>query len=385
MQRPHVFPSPRLPHVFAKGDTVATTNKLLVTIVSVVLLVGGCATVRGTAPVRIEQDSPQALARSFHEAATSKNFAAMLECMEPDKQALYDSLLVAARRFWEKVVPLAKLIEEKIGPDEAKRFLDGARENVLPSPFAEAVVGNKVNWSRVDFNVEAGKASASIDGITWFQATTIDGKWYMTHAYDNVSFEEVVRSRRTQFEAAAAASHTYSRRIRSGKINKDNVNEELFHIDKGERERQARWAATPYGPALAGVRIRMTAARKVFRKDERMWFHVAVKYDGDDRICWWIPGIGPEGSWSLGQNTLLEIDGKAVKRPDAKADKIWVAASGGSWPVYLPPGFRLRPGQHTVRYTIISPGGTYTDEDGRRYRVLNGKLVSNTLTFVVED
>ena len=129
----------------------------------------------------------------------------------------------------------------------------------------------------------------------------------------------------------------------------------------------------------------MTTARKAFRKDERIGFQIFVKYDGDDPICWWTPEIGPEDSRGLGENTLLEIDGKAVEQPDVKADHIWVAATGGGWSVYLPLGFRLRPGQHTVRYTVVSPGGTYRYRDGRRYSVLNGKLVSNTLTFAVED
>lgn len=358
---------------------------------SALVFVGGCATVRGTAPVNIDQSSPQGLAVSFHEAVQSKNFAAMLQCMEPSKRGEFDSVLVARRRLAEKTERLAKLIEEKIGRKHAEMYLQKISDTAMFSPFFGPVEDGKVDWSEVKFKVEGNRASASIDGETSFHFKMIKGKWYMTRAPQEDTFSgwimrQAVRSR---LDAMAAAADHRARGITNGTINKDNFYEKMFGVDKDEGERLSRYAATPYGPAVDGVRIRLTTWAAAFGKGERIWFSMEIKYETDDWVCWWHPGTGPGYSTWLGENVVLELDGRPLPQPDVKADKLFKWGRGSTTlgtSIYFPVDFKLPPGRHTIRYTIISRGGTYTDpDDGRKYRIINGKLVSNTLTFFVSD
>ena len=349
----------------------------------------GCATVRGSAPVNIDQSSPKALAASFHDAVESENYAAMLECAEPASQPEFDRILVAFRRSARKIRAVAKMIEEKIGRDEAEEYRTHLEEFTEFRTLSEAVEGGKVDWSKVKFKVDGNRASATIGGETVGLYKKIDGKWYIAGSVESRFARWMYQATLKQLDMQAAAADRHARGIRNGTINKGNFIQKVMGVDEAEGERLARWRATPWGPAVDGVRIRLTTWAPAFYKDERIRFSIEIKYETDEAVCWRIPGMGPNDSRGLGRNVVLEIDGKAIPQPDVKADGLVRAGHGAitdSTSIYFPVDFRLPPGRHTIRYTIISRGGTHTDPyDGKKYRIIKGKLISNTLTFFIKE
>ena len=355
-----------------------------------VIMQGGCATVRGSAPVNIDQSSPQAVAASYQEGLESENYAAMLECVEPCIQAEFDRLLVARRRAIEKVRAVAVVIAEKIGRKEAEFYRSLPGQIAAFTPFWELVGGAKVNWSRVHFKVEGDMALARTDAGPLAYFRRIGRKWYLGGTKDRGSFGKLMyEAILWHLKTLAANADRHAREIRTGTIHKGNFYPKVMAADAAEAERLGRWAAIPYGPPVDGVRIRLTTSAPAFRKDERIRFIINIKYETDEPICWRMPGMGPNDSRRLGENVVLEIDGKPIPQPDVKADRLVRAGHGGitdSTSIYLPVNFRLPPGPHMIRCTIISPGGTYVEPDtGEKYRIIKGKLVSNTLTFFVSD
>ena len=160
----------------------------LVSLWAAVIAQTGCATVRGTAPVNIDQSSPQALARSLHEAAVNDNYAAMLECMEPAYQGLYDEFLVALKGVRQKMDMLVAVVWEKFGYEQAERV---RRTWHFPiSPFVSIVEDGRVDWKKVRFLhpkdnmayiwiVDDGRMTLRKIGTRWFIAGDTEG--YVPH------------------------------------------------------------------------------------------------------------------------------------------------------------------------------------------------------------
>lgn len=347
------------------------------------LVLCGCATVRGRPKVAIEHSSPQALAASYHRALESKDFAGMLECIAPKWQAEYDDVLVEAKRAWKEISPTKTLIEKKIGKKQAEQFLRKAQENVLPSPFADVVVDGQPDWGRVAWTIKEDRGSASVGDVVLFKTKRIQDKWYMVPDSSDEDFRSMLQMAKGLFHGAVMAAGSFRFQIRMGLINRDNFDERVLGVDKEEAQYSARRRATPYGPSLDGVRIRMTTWKPFFHKGKRIQFSIEFKYQTKEPVCWWMPS-----TWEgLGKNVTLFIDERPFQwKPDSEVE-IVVPEIAGVWSIVVPEDIvrPLRPGKHTMRYELVSNGGTYTDAQGRKYRVLKGKLTSNTLTFEIRE
>ena len=86
----------------------------------------------------------------------------------------------------------------------------------------------------------------------------------------------------------------------------------------------------------------------------------------------------------------MNTSGKPVQLPPDKADGIggwaaeWTVKTPEEWTVTLPETVRLAKGPHTLRYSIVSDGGTYTNANQQPIPLLDGVIVSNEVRFSVE-
>ncbi len=363
------------------------------------LFATGCQTVRSPEPVQVDRSSPQTLAACFYGALDARDFATMLECMEPSRQATYDKLLVEAQRFWLKASSLAQLIEDKYGVDAAEDFLVGVES---PMEFLKwGIPGDDpIDWSRVPFEHSGDMAVASVGESVTFRTRKIDGKWYMSIGAINPNasgssemdpFEYFVwYIGLGGFRPACSSLDRYASLIRSGRMNKSRFYKELLEARPGIKARHAKAKKIPYGPPLEGLSIRLTDYCKIWKKNERLCFTIEIESESSTPLAFFLPGrVSKQGASLLGENTILEIDGKPISFPSVKVPELELidrTGKGGfeSIPIYLPEGLKLSPGEHTARFTVICKGGTATNF-GETYKVLKGKLVSNTLTFIIEE
>jgi len=156
---------------------------------------------------------------------------------------------------------------------------------------------------------------------------------------------------------------------------------------QAELEELKRLRSTPYGQPLQGARIRIITTRFSLRKDDQVQFQLGIDYElePEGAIGFRIPGEGPNGTRGIGNNVILEIDDKSIPMPDTEPKRLLFKCSRSSVTstrIRLAEGYQLPPGEHTVRYTIISHGGTA--KVGREtIPILKGKLVSNTFIFTI--
>lgn len=344
-------------------------------IIGMTLGLAGCATVRGTAPVSIDQTSPKALLASFHEAVEAENYAAQLECVAPRFQGAFDWVLVNGKKLKEKQSRLERLIRSRIGPDEADWYgQQQSRYGVFPSPLAPAVQEALVDWKRIAITVKGNKAWVQVRPSQLRSSMEmINGKWYLT------PFEEAGRgSKIGSYLSASVLFDGFARQlrelegdIRAGRINKENFWGLFGHADVAQG-----------GPPVSGVSIVLAPRGLIaYRKNDPLRFVVIVwEMKEDVKVCWLIPQGG------LGENVTVELDGAAIPQPAHKATRAVGAgdeALDKSWCFTLPEDVRPSPGWHTLRYKVSSQRGTYTTPAGEKIPHLEGQLVSNRLRFLI--
>ena len=350
-------------------------------ILSVVWLgVAGCATVRGTSLMDVDHTSPEQLAISFHQAIEARDFGAVLECYAPEWQDELDPLLVQASRVWARVPSLRSQIEERIGKDEAEQFVQNARNNCLVSPFAQLEAESAPDWSRLRWLVRNDTAIASTTEQPLFKAKKIGSSWYVVPEMSESAFRSSIQMGTAFFRGAADAMGTFSRQISQGRINKGNFRERLLGLDEEDAERDRRWAAIPYGDPVDGVQIRIVTVTPYFRRGERLDFYIHAKREADRPVGW----LAPCTYSGLGENVSVYVDGSPVPTPDHRGLEFYGESLEG-WTIRLPESVANSVGSHTIRYELVSPGGTYTDEAGKAHRLLKGTLVSNELSFEVRE
>lgn len=143
-------------------------------------------------------------------------------------------------------------------------------------------------------------------------------------------------------------------------------------------------AETPFGPVTEGVKLRIRPAKSTFRAGDPLAFHFQVANVSGKPVCWWKPAN------DLGDNIRIEIDKKPIDMPAIKAEYIggwaaaWTCQTAMERTVTLPAGLSLAKGRHTLRYSIVSKGGTYTNAQNSPIPLLPGELQSNETEFAVE-
>lgn len=344
-------------------------------IAAMALALAGCGTVRGTAPVNIDQSSPKALLVSFHEAVQAENYAAQLECVVPRFQGAFDWILVNGKKLKEKQSRLERLIRTKIGELEADWYRrEQSNRRIYPSPLALAVQEGEIDLRRVRITVRGDKAWVQVRPSQLRSSMEmINGKWWLT------PFEEPGRgSKIASYLSASVLFEGFARQIgqleadiRAGRINKENFWRLLGHAD-----------VVQGGPQVSGVSIVLAPRWLIaYRKSDPLKFWVrAEALEENVRVCWLIPGGG------LGENVTVDLDGVAIPQPADKADRLVGVGDEGLdeyWHFTLPEDVSPAPGWHTLRYKVNSQKGTYTTAAGEKIPRLEGQLVSNRLRFLI--
>ena len=140
----------------------------------------------------------------------------------------------------------------------------------------------------------------------------------------------------------------------------------------------------PFGPTIDGVEMRIRPAKEVFKVGEPLVFHVQARNVSGKPVCWWKPSNG------LGENVIVEIDGRRIEQPDRKAKFIvgWSAKWTCKYPdertVKLPDTVWLAKGRHTLRYINISHGGKRKNVNNEIIPIVRGRIQSNKVAFSVE-
>ena len=361
------------------------------------LLLFGCDSVRMTnivqadqsAPpvlatnrVWIDRSSPKALALSYHRALQSRNYESLRECYTPEWQAKIAPVTREAGRAWSEIRALEEAIAAKIGKREAQRFIT-QEENSIPfflSPLGQTVTLDGRVADKIEWLVKGDVAIASDRGDVTFRAVRIKNQWWAVLDENCPSVQAFGPAATAFLRKLGAEARAVSQQIREGRITKDNYYEDLI----GHEDEQGRMLArVPYGAPVDGVRICIFAAPwpPRFKKGERLVFAIRVKYEAQDGAPYW---WAPAALSGLGKNVTVHVDGKPVVCRD---DGECVLTGGGymsGWSITLPDDLVLSVGSHKIRYELVSDGGTYIDSEGKSYRLVNGRLVSNELQFEIQ-
>ena len=195
-----------------------------------VLACAGCAvdSGRGTGPTHADHSSPKAIMASFHRALQQKDDATIRECMEPDVREHCDKILRLGKTFNEKADEAARLIEERIGKEEAE-FFRNIRENGFGgSPLHDVARDGEIDWSRVRIETRGDRAEVFIEGRKMkvcIVKRVLDG-WYMTSQYEGSIFpgtspEDKMRMAEW-IHGATERARMFCRYVADGSVNKKN-------------------------------------------------------------------------------------------------------------------------------------------------------------------
>lgn len=195
-----------------------------------VLACAGCAvdSGRGTGPTHADHSSPKAIMASFHRALQQRDDATIRECMEPDVREHCDKMLRLGKTFNEKADEAARLIEERIGKEEAE-FFRNIRENGFGgSPLHDVARDGEIDWSRVRIETRGDRAEFFIEGRKMkvcIVKRVLDG-WYMTSQYEGSLFldtsPEVKMMMAEWIHVATEHARMFCRYVADGSVNKKN-------------------------------------------------------------------------------------------------------------------------------------------------------------------
>ncbi len=141
---------------------------------------------------------------------------------------------------------------------------------------------------------------------------------------------------------------------------------------------------TPFGSATDGVKMRVRPIKATFKAGTPVTFHVQAMNVSGKPVCWW----GPDPRY--GGNFIVEVDGRPLQLPEAKADFIsgwaadWTCQNPNEWTTTLPETVTFAKGRHVLRYIIVSKGGTYLNADQKPIPLVKGRIVSNEATFSMQ-
>ena len=140
-------------------------------------------------------------------------------------------------------------------------------------------------------------------------------------------------------------------------------------------------AEIPFGAVTDGVKIRIRPAHTELKTGLPLTFYVQAANASGIPICWWKPITG------FGENVIVELDGEPLDLPKKKAEFIggwagtWMIQEPEELTVKLPATVQISEGKHTLRYIIVSDGGTYLKANKKSVPLLKGRILSNTATF----
>jgi hypothetical protein len=337
--------------------------------------VTGCSSLALSGPP-IDNTTPQAVCKTFREAYERREFGRMLQCFDPEYRGQIRGILEVEQERWDLAQEVAQIVADRYGYELGKEFLECFRPGIS-EPLGEAVTEGKVNWSEVSYETTGQRANIVIRGEpTWdYALRKMSGGWYITPSRPDPPGTRVITPE--LYRAFAGEDFSGLRDLRRELKDGHKSRDDVIDIVSGS------WALED-GPPTDGVRLQICLGgrERVLRHAGPRTFRAAA--GSSDPVYWKMPTCG------LGDGILLELDGNLVPQPDARRDVLRgipeVHLLGNrvcEWWFNLPPELELSWGVHTIRYSVVSPGGPDVREDGRPVRILKGTLASNTFKFIV--
>jgi len=319
--------------------------------------------------MKVDLSSPESLVESLHQATVAQDYGAILECFDArsfGRQA--DEMLVIARDYAKKVMDVRGLLEDTVGAEEGKEFMD-AFGFPPRSPFATRGADRDIDWSRITVTINGKKAVITTPDGTRIDAVRSEGAWRIIDGSSFIPPSSLVRHSVAERERAL---ERIRRAAHAGRINKGNFRMVLYpDAPPGTWE--------PYGPWTDGVRISIYPRQSRFKAGGPYEFEVRIEYARE--VCFRVPRE------MIGENTVLEIDGKAISVPQIEADDVVGAFAGmrtDGATMRFPRSLTVGSGQHTLRYGIVSHGGQCQSPSWQLVEMVNGTILSNVVSFEVE-
>lgn len=333
---------------------------------------GGCA------DPTLDQRTPRSLIQSYHRAISAQHYSAVLACWAPQYRQRVSLCLKEIEQLRASFAPTERLIGERWGPIEAWRYRrDLPDRELLQSPVGRASTEVGICWSKIKLVVEGDMLLVRIDDeepAVW--GRRIRGKWYVVPPWRGDADHPASQLARIHEQVQALRlEHDRGRRLlATGEMTRDDYWDEEWYA-----------VGCKCGPWKRGIAL---AAIFVGRPDtlpaRPLTFMIGARGDEGRKACWRVPRKG------VGRGVLVEIDGKPVHArmigPTMVVGTGYLALARW-WALMLPKWVEadLGPGEHTLRYTVLSPGGTHVLQDGSSIPMLDGTLVSNTVTFTLDS
>jgi len=336
--------------------------------------VTGCSSLALSGPP-IDNTTPQAVCKTFREAYERREFGRMLQCVDPEYRGEVRGILEVEQDRWDLAREVAALVADRYGSELGKAFIECFRPGI-EEPLRVAAKDGRVNWSEITYGINGDRASILVKGEPTGNYDLRDrGRgWFIVPSRPDQPGPRVSPE---FYRAFAGEDFSRLRDLRRGLKDGHKGRDDVMDIVSGS------WALED-GPPTDGVRLQICLGgrERVLRHAGPRTFRAAAGFS--DAVYWRMPTCG------LGDGILLELDGNLVPQPDARRDVLRgmpdVHLLGNSvceWWFNLPQELELSWGVHTIRYSVVSPGGADVREDGRPVRILKGTLASNTFKFIV--
>ncbi len=181
--------------------------------------------------------SAKELLENFHRASTNGKVRDVLGFFEPTFRKMNLQMNEAQQQVGAKADSLAKVVEEKIGKEQAAalRGMSGGDmlDQSVGSPLAEAVVDDKLDWSKVKIEEKGEKAEVSVNGEpTGMPLVKVGGKWYVDSPMEMNPLQAAMMMAmlKQQLRKMTDALDQVEQRVKSGQITKDNFEQEFGRL-----------------------------------------------------------------------------------------------------------------------------------------------------------
>jgi hypothetical protein len=206
-------------------------------------------------------------------------------------------------------------VEQRIGRDEADELRKKAWPGFLLSPFRDVEKDGALQWNMIEIKASAEEAEVFVQGERSRRMVVkrFGGRWYIGRDFEaGPPKEQEIGWWKKVLLAGRRWADEIRKRVVDGRINRANF-EATFSLQED----------VGTGPRLDGVSLQiLPAVGPVYRKGEpltfRLWAGIDYEWGKHPRhMCWRMP---PDG-W--GENVLVEIDGRPLRRQSSQESVIW--------------------------------------------------------------
>ena len=177
-------------------------------------------------------NSPKLALENYYEAITHREYAKILECIDPAIQTEYDRTLYWMKRYENKAIELQALIRKKFGPEICDRFIKKEYFSPFEEPLYGAGKSGYLDWTRIKEipNLKLNIVELEVDGepIT-LAVRKVNGKWYISiRGLEYKYWAESLKHLRKMLKRLYNRDKSFITAIQNGKINKENIESVLL-------------------------------------------------------------------------------------------------------------------------------------------------------------